>query len=145
MKFWKSIPKAVVLRQFIFVLVIFAILLPVAIWDSSTQVRSRFSDTSVSFISDEYTMNIPYELIASAELTALPDAGEKVENGFDNDILRAGVWTNSTWGEYHACIDLDAENCIVIHLTDGRTFVVSQANGKKTEDVYNKLLTHLTN
>ena len=143
MKFWKSFSKQAVLRQLVFVLVLFAILIPMAIWDSNTQVKVSFDTSYVYVSSDKYSMNISYEDIASAELADLAEPGEKVEDGFDNDILRAGVWYNDTWGEYIIVADLDASNCVVLHLEDGRTLVFSKKNDKATAEVYETLLTYL--
>ena len=144
MKFWQSFSKKSVLRQLLFVLFLFAILIPVAIWDSDTQVKVTFDSTSMLVNSDKYNMSIQYSDIASAELTELAEPGEKVQDGWDNDIIRVGVWENETWGEYIIVADLDADNCIVLHLHDGRTLVFSRKNEKTTEKMYETLLTYLS-
>ncbi|MBQ8834390.1 MAG: hypothetical protein IJ001_05645 [Oscillospiraceae bacterium] len=143
MKFWQSFSKKSVLRQLCFVLVLFAILIPVAIWDSNTQVKVSFESESVVVISDKYNMSILYTDIISAELAQLAEPGEKVENGYDNDILRAGVWENDTWGEYIIVADLDTNTCIVVKVTDGRTLVFSRKSDKATAEDYETLLTYL--
>ena len=132
------------ITQLIFVLVLFAILIPIAIWDSNTQVKVDFYDTDLSIRSDKYSMSVTYGDIVSAELADLAEPGEKVEDGFDNDIIRTGVWSNDTWGEYYICADLDATNCVVLQLTDGRIFVFSCKNNETTAEYYEQLLPHLT-
>lgn len=144
MKFWKSFSKQAVLKQLFFVLALFVILIPLAIWDSDTQVKVSFDNDSVDVYSDKYNMNIPYDLIASAELADLAEPGEKVEDGWDNDIIRTGKWINDTWGEYYIVADLDTSNCIVMHLNDGRIFVFSSKDNQKTATHFETLQTHLT-
>ena len=131
------------MRQFLFGLFLFAVMIPLAVLDSNTQVKVSFYDTDVYIKSDKYTMSIPYGIIESAELTAMAEPGERVENSYDNDVLRAGVWHNDAWGEYHIAADLDTSNCIVVHLDDGRTFVFSCKNDTKTEKIFNELQTHM--
>lgn len=143
MKFWKSFSKKSVLRQLVFVLVLFAILIPVAIWDSDTQVKVSFDDSYCYVQSDKYSMSILLDDIETVELTDLAEPGEKVADGFDNDIIRVGVWTNETWGEYIIVADLDVDNCIVLTLKDGRTLVFSRKNEETTTELYETLLTHL--
>lgn len=143
MKFWQSFSKSSIKRQFFFGLFLFAVMIPIAVLDSNTQVKVSFYDTSVYITSDKYSMDVPYDIIESASLETLPDPGERVENSYDNDVLRAGVWENDTWGNYHIAADLDADNCVVLRLDDGRIFVFSSKNETKTEKLYNELLTYL--
>lgn len=143
MKFWKSFSKKHVMRQFLFGLFLFAVMIPIAVLDSNTQVKVSFYDTSVYIKSDKYSMDVPYDLIDSAALEEMPDPGERVENSYDNDVLRAGVWKNDTWGEYHIAADLDTSTCVALYLNDGRVFVFSCKNDAKTETLYNELLTYL--
>ena len=145
MKFWKTFSKRAVLKQMFFGIALFAILIPIAIWDSNTQVKVSFDTEAVYVSSDKYSMNIHYADIASAELAALAEPGEKVQDGYDNDILRAGVWTNDAWGEYIIVADLDATTCILLKLEDGRTLVFNRKNDKTTAEIYETLLTYLPN
>ena len=144
MNFWKSIPKIAILKQFIFVLVIFAILFPIAMWDSDTQVKVKFYNEDMQIKSDRYTMTVRYDMIESAALDSLGDPGEKVQDGFDNDIVRTGTWRNDAWGEYSVNADPDTSNCIVMTLTDGRIFVFSSKDDEKTAQLYDSLLPHLS-
>ena len=144
MNFWKSIPKKAILKQFIFVLVIFALLFPIAMRDSATQVKVKFYTDDMQIKSDRYTMTVRYDMIASAELDTLGDPGEKVQDGFDNDIVRTGTWRNDVWGEYSVNADPDTSNCVVLTLTDGRIFVFSVKDDETTEEKYQALLPHLS-
>ena len=144
MNFWKSIPKKAVLKQFVFVLVIFAILFPIALWDSNTQVKVKFYNEDLQIKSDRYTMSVRYDQIADAKLDVLGDPGEKVLDGFDNDIIRTGTWCNDAWGEYSVNADPDTTNCVVLTLNDGRIFVFSIKDDQSTEEHFQTLLTHLT-
>lgn len=143
MKFWQSFSKKSALRQLLFVLFLFALLIPTAIWDSGTQVKVTFDSTKAYVKSDRYNMSVGYDLIEAVELAELGDPGEKLKDGFDNDIVRTGCWKNDIWGEYYVCADPDTGNCVVLHLNDGRTFVISSKNDKRTQEVYETFLTHL--
>ena len=131
------------LKHILFAVFLFAVLIPIAMWDSGTQINVYFQETGMNITSDKYSMNVQYEQIATAELAPLAEAGEKVQDGYDNDIIRCGVWKNDTWGEYYANIDPDTANCIVLTLTDGRTFVFSYKSTSATEETYETLLTRL--
>ena len=132
------------LKHILFALLIFALMIPLAIRDSNNQVKVRFSETEVSTSSNRYSMTVRYDEIESVELTALPDAGEKVENGYDDDILRAGYWRNDVWGEYHITADLDASVCVVMHLKDSRIFVFSSKDDATTQQHFETLQSHLS-
>lgn len=131
------------IKHMLFAVALFAILIPFAIRDSNNQVKVSFDDTSVYTSSNKYSLTVSYDQIDSVELAVLPEAGEKVEDGYDDDILRAGKWINDTWGEYYITADLDTSNCVVMHLTDGRVFVFSSKNDETTAEHYQTLLTHL--
>ena len=143
MKFWKSFSKRAVLKQLFFVIALFAILIPIAIWDSDTQVKVNFGETQVTVRSDRYNMTILYDDIVTAELVQMPDAGEKVQDGFDNDILICGVWRNDTWGEYTICADRDTAYCVVARLQDGRILVFSQKDDETTQELHKTLVSYL--
>ena len=136
--------KKAALTQFLFVLVLFALLIPTAMWDSNSQVKVRFDTSAIHIKSDRYTMDVQYSDIASAELTALPEPGDPVMNAFDNDIIRTGVWSNEAWGDYHITVDLDTSKCIVLRLNDERVFVFSRKNDKATAEDFEILNTYLT-
>jgi len=139
--FWYS--KKAMLKQFLFVLALFAILIPVAIWDSNTQVKISYYDEEMYAKSDRYSLSVPYDMIEQVELTPLAELGEEVADGWEDDIIRTGNWKNDTWGEYFIVADMDADNCVLITLNDGRLFVVSRKDNAATEEIYNTLLTKL--
>ena len=130
-------------KQIIFAIVLFAILIPFAIRDSNNQVKVRFDDTSVYTTSNKYSMTVQYDQIESIQLVPLAEPGEKVENGYDDDILRAGMWHNDTWGDYHITADLDTTNCVVMTLDDGRIFVFSRKSNTETETLFEELQSRL--
>ncbi len=131
------------LKHILFALALFAILIPFAIRDSNNQVKVSFDSTSIYVSSNKYNMDVSFDQIASAELTGLAEPGEKVEDGYDDDILRAGMWKNDTWGEYYIAADLDTTNCVVMHLDDGRIFVFSSKNNETTAALFDQLQGYL--
>ncbi len=132
------------IKHILFAVFLFAILMPFAIRDSNNQVKVSFDDTSIYTSSNKYSMTIRYDQIDSIELTDLADAGEKVEDGYDDDILRAGKWHNDAWGEYYITADLDTSNCVVMHLKDGRIFVFSSKDNNTTAQYFETLQSHLS-
>ena len=141
--FWKSFSKKSVLRQLYFVLALFALLIPIAFWDSATQIEVSFDTQNVYIKSDEYSISIGYDEIESAELVPLAEPGLELENTVDNDIIRTGKWQNTSWGEYYINADLDATDCIVAHLKDGRVFVFSRKDNEATADDFETLQIYL--
>ena len=77
------------IKHMLFAVALFAILIPFAIRDSNNQVKVSFDDTSVYTSSNKYSLTVSYDQIDSVELAVLPEAGEKVEDGYDDDILPA--------------------------------------------------------
>jgi len=139
--FWYS--KKAMLKQFLFVLALFAILIPVAIWDSNTQVKINYYDEEMYASSDRYSLSVPYNIIDDVELTALAELGEEIADGWEDDIIRTGNWKDDTWGEYFIVADMDADICVLITLKDGRQFVISSKDNVATGEIYNTLLTKL--
>jgi len=131
------------LKHIVIAVVILAVFVLFAVIDSDGQVKVYFEENTVSAVSDHYVLEIPYSQIASAELTLMAEAGREVENCVDDKIVRTGCWENDDWGEYFICADMDANNCIVIHLNDGRIFVFSRKNDAETEKLYQTLQTYL--
>ena len=132
------------LKHILFAVAIFAILIPFAIRDSNNQVKVSYDDSNIYTSSNKYSLTIPYADIASVSLTGLAEPGEKMQDGYDDDILRAGMWKNDSWGEYYITADLDADNCVLIKLKDGRLFVVSRKDNAATEEIYHTLLDKLS-
>lgn len=132
------------LRHIIFAVVLLGIMFLFAINQSNNMVKVNFEEEQIRISSSKYSMIVEYAQIASAELAELGDPGEKLnEDAYDDDLVRFGAWTNDAWGEYYVCVDPDTSNCVVLHLTDGRTFVFSRKNDAETQKIYEELLTHI--
>ena len=137
--YWKMIS----VKDFGFGVLIFALVITISLLQPSNKVLVEFEDTSVNVKSAKYTMNIPYSMVDTIELVQKPDMGIIVD-GHDDMILQTGIWSNDTWGEYHVCSEIVTDNCIVIHLNDGRTFVISRRNNEETAAVYEEFSAHLS-
>lgn len=131
------------LKHILFAVVLMALMVLMAIRQSNNTVKVYFENTEVQVFSAKYSLAIPYDIIESAQLVDLPFEGERVTDAFDDDTLRAGVWNNEIWGEYHIVADLDAENCIEVKLNDGQTFVFSRKDNATTEADYQTLTGYL--
>ena len=143
MDFLKALFSKTALKQLVFVLILFALLIPTALWDSNSQVKLRYHEDHFRVTSDRYDMTIYYADIVSAELTDLKEPGEDIADARDDKIIRVGVRKNEAWGEYIIVADMDCTNCVVLTLHDGRTLVFSHKNDKATAEAYDTLLTHL--
>ena len=133
-KFWQIVSK----KDFIFGLIILALVV-VFSFKPSNKVRFSFGEDSVDIRSTKFSMNIPYDMVVSAELMDMPAAGERIE-GNDDMTLRIGHWENETWGEYYVCANLNCTNCVAVHLNDGRIFVFSYKSNAKTAEACQMLL-----
>ena len=136
--YWKMIST----KDFGFGIILFALVITISILQPSNKVLVEFSEDAVDVKSAKYTMNIPYALVDSLELVDKPDMGEAVE-GHDDMILQIGTWKNDTWGEYKMCTELATDNCIVIHLKDGQTFVISRRDNEETAKVFEEFQNYL--
>lgn len=131
------------IKQIVMTVAVLALFILLGLWDSATQVKVSFLDTAVKVRSDRYQLEIPYDQVASAELTALPEAGVEVNNGLDDKTLRTGFWENETWGRHHIIADLESDECIVVHLDSGEIFVFSCKDTKETQKTYDTFLGYL--
>lgn len=131
-------------KHILFAIGVVALMLVFATCQSNNTVKVYFEDTNVQVISSKYSLTIQYADIVSAELADLAEAGEEIRDSYDDEILRAGVWRNNTWGEYIICADLDTTNCIVVTINDGRTMVFSRKNDATNAELYQTLQTHLS-
>lgn len=136
--YWKMIST----KDFAFGIIIFALVIVISIVQPSNKVLVEFGETAADVKSSRYTMNIPYEMVASIELVDKPDMGT-AKDGHDDMILMTGTWVNDTWGKYEMCTEIATDNCIVIHLTDGQIFVISRRDNEETAKVYQEFQTHL--
>ena len=143
MKFWEKFWKLVSKKDLVFVTIIFAIVIVMTFVETATKVKVTFGDESVDIEAPRYSMNIPYEMVDSIELTEMPDRGEVVE-GTDDMVSRTGTWENETWGEYYVCANLNSTNCVVVRLADGRIFVFSNKNNETTAENFETLEAYLT-
>lgn len=142
MKFWEKFWKLVSVKDLIFITVIFIGVIIFSFFEAENKVTVDFGDDAVDIKAPRYSMNIPYDMIASTELMALPDSGEKLD-GRDDMVTRTGHWKNDVWGEYYVCADLAAPNCIAAHLEDGRIFVFSRKSETTTAELFETLQTYL--
>ena len=136
-KFWQMISK----KDFIFGLIILALVILIS-FKPSNKIRFYFEEESVDIKTTKYAMNIPYDMVESIELVTKPDMGIKI-NGYTDNIIANGLWENDAWGEYTACIEVYTDNCILVHLTDGRLFAVSRRDNEETQRVYEEFLTYV--
>lgn len=143
MKFWEKFWKLVSKKDLVFVTLIILIAVIIPLVQSANNVKVTFGEDAVDIVSRRYTMNVPYEMVESIELTELPDGGENL-SGRDDMVTRTGKWKNEVWGEYYACLDLQTSQCVVIHLNDGRIFVFSRKSNEDTISVYETFQNHLT-
>lgn len=142
MSFWEKFKALVPLKHILFVLALFAVTLVIFYFDSSEDIKVAFSEESVTATASSFQMDIPYDMIESAELVSMEDGGTKI-SGSDNLVTRLGNWENEAWGEYSICADLDALTCIKVNLDDGRIFIFSRKNDEETRTIYEELLTHI--
>ena len=138
MKFWQSIST----KDFGFGVILFALVIAVSIFQPSNKIIAEFEEDSVTFKSSKYVINVPYDMVSRIELTDKPDMGNEVD-GHDDMILQTGIWKNDAWGEYTQCTEIATDNCIVIHLNDGRIFVVSRRDNAETQKVFEEFQTYL--
>lgn len=142
MKFWEKFWKLVSRKDLVFGILLFAVVIAMTVFETYNKVKVDFSDAAVDIRTSKYSMNIPYDMVDSIELVALPDAGTVID-GTDDMAARTGLWENETWGEYYICADLNSPTCIVAHLEDGRIFVFSRRNEEETAQIYDRFLYQL--
>ena len=131
------------LKHILFAVVVIALMLFFAVRQSNNTVKVSFGQNSMQVTSSKYSMTVEYRDVASATLIQRPEAGERVADAYDDDILRAGIWTNDTLGEYIIVADLDVSNCIQLTLHDGRILVFSRKDDGTTKEIYDRLSTYL--
>ena len=137
-KFWQQVSK----KDLIFVSLIFVAVIVLSIFESDNKIQVSFAADSVTAKAPKYSLNIPYDMVARAELVDMPDRGE-VMDGTDDMASRTGRWENETWGEYYVCADLDASNCIVAYLEDGQVFVFSRKDNEETARIFEEFQAYL--
>jgi len=136
-KFWYVVSK----KDFIFGLIVFGLAILISL-KPSNKVRVQFDETSVDIVTTKFSMNIPYDMVDSVSLVDRPDLGTQID-AYNDNIVAHGFWENDVWGEYTACIEMATDNCIEIHLTDGRIFVISRRDNAETQKVFDEFQLHL--
>ena len=131
------------LKHILFAVVVIALMLVFAVRQSNNTVKISFGQNSMQVTSSKYSMTVEYRDVTSATLIQLPEAGERVADAYDDNILRTGIWVNDTLGEYIIVADLDVSNCIKLTLHDGRILVFSRKDDATTKEIYDRLSTYL--
>ena len=117
-------------RDVLFALLIIAVAIGMAFCTAGNVMEVTFGEAAVDVVTAKYTMNIPYDMVESIEIAEYSEDDEIIDG--KNDItLRTGIWKNESWGEYYACLDLQTDTCILVHLNDGRLFVFSHKSDEK--------------
>ena len=129
-------------RDLIFALLMVSIVLVFAFCAGEDLMEVTFGEDAVDIVTAKYSMNIPYDMVESIEIDTYSKSDEDVD-GRDDMVLRSGIWMNEKWGEYYACLDLQTENCIVVHLNDGRIFVFSHQSDKTVAEEFETFQSHL--
>lgn len=131
-------------RDLAFTVLLFTIILTIAFCRAEDMIHISFGEEAVDITTNRYSMNIPYEMVESIEIGDVDDDDELV-NGVADIALRTGVWTNEQWGEYSACVDVQTNKCILVHLIDGRLFVFSHQSDEKVQSDFETFQSHLQN
>ena len=53
------------------------------------------------------------------------------------------LWMEEEGLKLTSCLDLACETCMVVHLNDGRIFVISLRNAEETAASYEEFLSHI--
>ena len=131
-------------RDVLFAVFLVGLAMLFAFCSAENMIDITFGDEAVDIVTAKYTMNIPYEMIESVEVGTYSQDDEQV-SGRSDMALRTGVWKNEAWGEYHGCIDLQTDTCVLVHLKDGRLFVFSHESNEKVISDAQTLKSHLNN
>lgn len=122
-------------RDLAFTVLLFALILTIAFCRAESMMDVTFGETAVDITTSRYSMNIPYEMVESIELGKI-DENDQLVNGVADIALRTGTWHNDQWGEYSACMDVQTDDCIVVYLNDGRTFVFSHESNETVAEEF---------
>jgi len=126
-------------RDLAFTVLLFAIILTIAFCRAEKLVEVTFGDEAVDIVCSRYYLNIPYDMVDSVELAEISDDDEIIQATADI-ALRTGHWRSAVWGEYYACMDLQTDFCVLVHLDDGRFFAFSTKSNEVTEQAFETLL-----
>lgn len=142
MTYWQKLKSLFSWKDLFFTVLLFGIMLMLAFCNAESQVQVKFQEESVDIVSAKFTMNIPYDMVEEINLVEYPEDAELL-NGNGDISLHAGLFSNSAWGEYNACVDLGAKQCITVLLDDGRLFVFSRKNDEETAAIFDTFQTYL--
>jgi len=140
--YFKKLKQLFKLRDLVFTLLLFTIMIGLAFCKAESQVEVTFNDESVDVVSARYSMNIPYDMVEAIDLVDYPEDNTLL-NGKGDISLHTGHWTNEVWGEYFACVDLGSKQCVKVTLDDGRLFVFSRLSDQETATVFETFQSHL--
>lgn len=122
-------------RDLAFTVLLFAVILTIAFCRAESMMDVTFGETAVDITTSRYNMNIPYDMVESIEIGKV-DEDDDLVSGVADIALRTGTWTNEVWGEYSACVDVQTDDCIVVHLNDGRIFVFSHKSNETVAEEF---------
>lgn len=140
--YFKKLKQLFRLRDLVFTVLLFSIILGIAFCKAESQVEVTFNDASVDVVSARYSMNIPYDMVAEIDLVEYIQDSTLLK-GKGDISLQTGTWTNEVWGEYFACVDLGSKQCVKVKLEDGRLFVFSRLSDEETATIFETFQSHL--
>ena len=126
-------------RDLAFTVLLFGLILGIAFCKGQNLVEVTFGEKAVDIASAKYSMNIPYDMIESVELAEICE-DDKLVNARADMALRTGQWSSAVWGEYSACVDMQTQVCVLVHLHDGRCFAFSSKSDAFTRQACETLL-----
>lgn len=126
-------------RDLAFTVLLFGLILGIAFCRGQNLVEVTFGEQAVDVVSAKFSMNIPYDMIESVQLAEVCE-DDKIVNARADMALRTGQWSSAVWGEYSACVDMQTNVCVLVHLYDGRYFAFSSKSDAFTRQACDTLL-----
>lgn len=126
-------------RDLAFTVLLFGLILGIAFCRGQNLVEVTFGEQAVDVVSAKFGMNIPYDMIESVQLAEVCE-DDKIVNARADMALRTGQWSSAVWGEYSACVDMQTNVCVLVHLHDGRYFAFSSKSDAFTRQACDTLL-----
>lgn len=142
MDYFKKLKQLFSVKDLLFTVLLFGLILTLAFCKGESMMDVTFGDEAVDIVTSGYSMNIPYNMVESIGLAEI-DENDELVNGVADIALRTGIWTNAQWGEYYACMDVQTDTCIVVHLNDGRIFVFSHESNETVAQEFEAFQSHL--
>ncbi len=122
-------------KNIFFIFLILALVLFYIFTGGSVGVSLDFGEESLTLSASDYDWTIPYDQIASLELTELPDTGTVID-GIEKRTLCCGTRENDTWGKYILCVNPKIDQCIVVTLNTGNIYVLNYENTDSTDQLH---------